>query len=223
MFERSGGGLGHHVGQPGRRRSGMTKAPAPAACAVRMIAPRLCGSSTPSSTTTILEAAAASRSAYLRAAPSATTPWCAGVPASRSSDGARLEAHRHGGAARQVDDLLQARTAGALRNQDPVQRVARAQRLGHRVNAAENGHGLSRYSSGITFRPLLKRLVKFAMAATSVISTICSVVEVLQQRGAGFVGVGVAGQFARVLDGGALGLGESVVLLGLQAPQFLFA
>jgi hypothetical protein len=37
--------------RPTARRSGMMMPPAPAACAVRTIAPRLCGSSTPSSTT----------------------------------------------------------------------------------------------------------------------------------------------------------------------------
>src|ERR1035437_4799224 len=51
-----------------------------------MTAPRLCGSSTPSSTTSISLAATESRSVYLRAAPRAITPWCAGELANRSSD-----------------------------------------------------------------------------------------------------------------------------------------
>src|ERR1039457_6844671 len=70
---------------PAARRSGTMMEPAPAACAVRIMAPRLCGSSTPSSTTTSSEEAAESRSAYCLAAPSATTPWWAELPASRSS------------------------------------------------------------------------------------------------------------------------------------------
>src|ERR1019366_3114195 len=61
--------------------------PAPAACAVRMMAPRLWGSSTPSSTTTSCEPATSSRSANFLLAPIATTPWWAAVPASRSSAG----------------------------------------------------------------------------------------------------------------------------------------
>src|ERR1035438_5580121 len=51
VLKRSGGGLGNYVVNPNARRSGMTTPPAPAACAVRTMAPRLCGSSTPSSTT----------------------------------------------------------------------------------------------------------------------------------------------------------------------------
>ena len=72
------------------RRSGMTMPLAPAASAVRRIAPRLCGSSTPSRTTTSeysarLAAITSSRSLYCLAEVTATTPWCATLPAMRSS------------------------------------------------------------------------------------------------------------------------------------------
>ena len=55
---------------------------------------------------------------------------------------ARFEAHGNLGLARQVDDLLQARAAGALRDQDALQRIAGAQGFGDRMNAAQQGHGV---------------------------------------------------------------------------------
>ena len=51
--------------------------------------------------------------------------------------GTRLKANGHAGAARQVDDLLQTRTAGALRDHDALQGVAGAQGLGNGMNATE--------------------------------------------------------------------------------------
>ena len=51
VLQRSGGRFGDGFGQSGAaRRSGTITALAPAACAVRIMAPRLCGSSTPSKT-----------------------------------------------------------------------------------------------------------------------------------------------------------------------------
>src|SRR5262245_60588281 len=91
----------------------------------------------------------------------------AGQPVERAS---RLEAHRNRGAARQVDDLLQPRTTRALRHQDAIERTAGAEGFGYRVNTAKNRH----YCSGKIARALLNRLVKFAIAATIVNSTICS-------------------------------------------------
>ena len=60
---------------PAARRSGITTAAAPAACAVRMIAPRLCGSSTPSKITcNPPDAAVSSIDEYFSAAPNPMTP-----------------------------------------------------------------------------------------------------------------------------------------------------
>ncbi len=68
---------------------------------------------------------------------------------------ARLEAQRNGALARRVDDLLQARTARAPRNQYPVQRPSRAQRLAHRMHPGENpgGVGLALGWPGSFFAP----------------------------------------------------------------------
>ena len=77
---------------PAARRSGMTTPSAPAASAVRRTAPRLCGSSTPSSTTISeccprFASMTSSRSLYCFADVTATTPWCAPFPAMRSNSG----------------------------------------------------------------------------------------------------------------------------------------
>src|SRR5207244_8258606 len=80
---------------------------------------------------------------------------------------ARLKAHRHSSATREVDDLLQARTARALGHQQAVHWMMRSQGLGYGVYAAQDRH----QASGRMTRPLLNRLVKLAIAATSVIST----------------------------------------------------
>ena len=136
----------------------------------------------------------------------------AGQPIQRS---ARLEPHRHRGAPRQVDDLLQARSAGALRHQDAVERMLRPQRFRYRMNAAENRH----QASGSMFSPLLNRLVKLARPATSVISTICSLVKCSASSGARLFGVGRAGQLAGIANGGAFLFVEVLILLGLDPPQ----
>ena len=49
----------------------------------------------------------------------------------------RLEADGDAGAPRQVDDLLQARAAGALRDHDAVDGVSGAQGFGDRMDPAE--------------------------------------------------------------------------------------
>ena len=110
----------------------------------------------------------------MRAAPRATDALVRGGTGQAVQRGARFEAHGHAGAAREVDDLLQARTAGALRDHDALEGVAGAQGFGDGMDAAEQGHG---QASGWMSSPLLKRLVKFAMATTRVISTICSCVK----------------------------------------------
>ena len=54
-----------------------------------------------------------------------------------------LEAHRHARAPRQVDQFLQTWAARALRHQQPLQRMFGAQRLGHRVDSAQDRHHAS--------------------------------------------------------------------------------
>ena len=71
-------------------------------------------------------------------------------------------------------------------------------------------------------RPLLKRFVKFAIAATSVISTTCSSLKCSKSASRVSSPVGGLGQLARVQDGGALIRSEAVVLLGLQGAQLVF-
>ena len=51
--------------------------------------------------------------------------------------GTLFEAHGHAGAPREIDDLLQARTAGALRDHDALDGVTGAQGFGDRMDAAE--------------------------------------------------------------------------------------
>ena len=110
---------------PAARRSGITTAAAPAAWAVRMIAPRLCGSSMPSSTTCrppagggfferryVLGGAEGDHALVLRRRRGAIQLL------------ARLEAHRDAALAAQIDDFLKARPGRALGDQDPVQRPA---------------------------------------------------------------------------------------------------
>src|SRR5438552_1961582 len=80
--------------------------------------------------------------------------------------GPRLEAQRNRMLPRQVDDLLKPGPTRAFGYQYPLQRAARAQRFSDGVNPCQN------HSSGFNSRPLLKRFVKLAIAATSVISTI---------------------------------------------------
>src|SRR3954470_261644 len=87
----------------------------------------------------------------------------AGQPVQRRT---RLEAQWNGTLTREVNDLLEPRSAGAFGNQHTLQRTARTQSFGDRVDSRQN------HSSGFNSRPLLKRLVKSAIAATSVISTI---------------------------------------------------
>src|ERR1700733_3074372 len=74
---------------PAARLSGITTPCAPAASEVRTIAPRLWGSSMPSSSTSRpwppLAASKSSSSTAGFAAPSAATPWCSRVPVARSS------------------------------------------------------------------------------------------------------------------------------------------
>ena len=53
----------------------------------------------------------------------------------------RLEAQGNGVLARQIDDLLNARTPGSARDQDPVQRAPGPQRFAHRMHAGENSGG----------------------------------------------------------------------------------
>src|SRR5262249_4202776 len=81
---------------------------------------------------------------------------------------ARLETERDRTLARQVDDFLQATSACAFGDQHSLEWPAGAQRLDDGVNPGQN------HSSGFSSRPLLKRLVKLAIAAASVISTTCS-------------------------------------------------
>ena len=51
---------------------------------------------------------------------------------------ARLEAKRHGALARQIDDLLEPRAAGAPGNQNAVQGPAGAQGFADRMNAGQD-------------------------------------------------------------------------------------
>ena len=53
---------------------------------------------------------------------------------------ARFESHGDLRLAREIDDLLQARAAGSLRDHDALQWIAYAQRLDNRMNTAQQGH-----------------------------------------------------------------------------------
>ena len=138
--KRAGGGLGHHVRHAGRAplrnddraRAGRVRGADDRAQVVRILhavehhdqfraAPRF--------EVGVLPRRAHRDDALVRSRP--------GQPVER---GARLEAHRDAGAPRQVDNLLHARSAGALRDQDAFQGRARAQRFDNRMNAAKN-HG----------------------------------------------------------------------------------
>jgi hypothetical protein len=54
---------------------------------------------------------------------------------------ARFETQRHGALAREINDLLQAGSAGAARDQDAIQRPARAQSFPNGMNAGQNARG----------------------------------------------------------------------------------
>ena len=54
--------------------------------------------------------------------------------------GPRFEADGHRSAARQVDDFLQAGSAGALCHQNAIQRMIRPKGLGHGMDTTQNGH-----------------------------------------------------------------------------------
>src|SRR5579862_8639568 len=88
--------------------------------------------------------------------------------------GALLESDGNRGMPRQVDDLLQSRAGGAFSDEDAIERTPGFQAFEYGIDAAEYCHPGSVYCSGSRSRPLLKRLVKLATAATSVSSTICS-------------------------------------------------
>ena len=91
-----------------------------------------------------------------------------GRPRQPIESGARLEPQGDRALPGQIDDLLEPRSAGAFRHQDPFEGPAGAQRFGHGVNARQN------HASGFNPRPLLNQFVKLAIATISVISTICS-------------------------------------------------
>src|ERR1039458_7066704 len=204
---------------PAARRSGMMMAPAPAACAVRMTAPRLCGSSTPSSTTSISLSATLSRSAYLRAAPRAITPWCAAVLANRSSD--ERGSNRTGTLPRRARSMisckrgppapcaitmrsigLPARKASAM-GWMPLRRAI-GLGLGQNLQAVVEAIGEVRHGDGEgDFHDLF-------------------VGEMLEHLLARRRRVGGKRQFARIADGGAVGRVEGLVLPALDGAQFVF-
>ena len=74
-------------------------------------------------------------------------------------------------------------------------------------------------TSGRISRPLLNRLVKFAMAATSVISTICSLVKCSSSAARHSSASAVCVSSRAYWMAARSGSGKTVVLLGLQGAQ----
>ena len=55
---------------------------------------------------------------------------------------ARLEAHRYGTLASEIDDFLETRPTGAASDQNSIERTSRAQRFTYRMNAGQKAAGL---------------------------------------------------------------------------------
>src|ERR1017187_3881460 len=158
-----------------------------------MTAPRLCGSSTPSSTTSISLAATESRSVYLRAAPRAITPWCAGELANRSSD--ERGSKRTGTPARCAITMRSIGFAARKASATGWMPLSKAIALGLRQNFQPVVEAVGEVRHGDHQRDFHHLFVR----------------KMLEHFLARRLRVGGAGQFARVADGGALGRVEAFV------------
>src|ERR1019366_3722122 len=193
---------------PAARRSGMMMAPAPAAWAVRMTAPRLCGSSTPSSTTSISLDATLSRSAYLRAAPRAITPWCAGELANRSS--AERGSNPTGTPARLARSIISCKRGPPA----PCAITMRSIGLPARKASAMGWMPLSRaIALGLGQNPeaVVEAIGEVRHSDHEGDFHYLFVGKMLEHLLARRLRVGGAGQFAGIADGGALGRAEALV------------
>src|SRR5450755_198047 len=207
--------------RPTARRSGITMPPAPAACAVRVMAPRLCGSSNPSSTTNNCAAGATSSScAYFWGAPTATTPWCAGVPAMRSSP-ARSSKRTDTDARRAKSMISCNRTLAAP--------LATRMRSSGRPAFKLSSTGLIPLRTaikplllGLEIQPVVKPIGEVGQRCDQGHLDDLLVVEMLGQRVARFRAVTSACQLSGILDCGAFGGAEAAVLAALERAHFIF-
>ena len=128
----------------------MTTPAAPAASAVRMIAPRFCGSSTPSSNTSRPGARAGARFARQqifqrnrRARRHQQRHYALMLARARGAIELHASSKRTGTPllSRQLHDLFQAVAVAAARDEHGLQRPPGSQRFAHSVNSGEFFHG----------------------------------------------------------------------------------
>ena len=136
------------------RRSGMTTPFAPAASAVRRIAPRLCGSSTPSRTITSEYSARLRRDhvfeiVVLLGRRNRDHALVRGVARQVVEFGPRQKAHGHAQPPAVFDQPLQANVVALLRHAHPLKGAPpRLQRLGYGVDAIDVVHEYQCTESG---------------------------------------------------------------------------
>ncbi len=121
-------------------------ADAPAAWAVRTMAPRLCGSSTPSSSTsswTSLRESYVFKVGIALGGTEGDYALVRGRVTSAIECLSRLEADRHGTFAGQIDDLLKPRPASPPGDQNTVERAPGAQCFPHRMDAGQKAASLA--------------------------------------------------------------------------------
>src|ERR1035437_2850247 len=184
-----------------------------------MTAPRLCGSSTPSSTTSISLAATDSRSAYLRSAPRAITPWCAGELANRSSD--ERGSKRTGTPARRARSMISCKRGPPA----PCAITMRSIGFAARKASATGWMPLSKaIALGLrqNFQPVVEAVGEVRHGDHQRDFHHLFVRKMLEHFLARRLRVGGAGQFARVADGGALGRVEAFVPPVLERAQLVF-
>src|ERR1017187_2607684 len=184
-----------------------------------MTAPRLCGSSTPSSTTSISLAATESRSAYLRAAPRAITPWCADELAKRSR--AARGSKRTGTPGRGARSTISCKRGPPA----PWAMTMRSMGLAARKASATGWMPLSKaIALGLrqNFQPVVEAVGEVRHGDHEGDFHHLFVGKMLEHFLARRLRVGGAGQFARIANGGALGRVEAFVPPVLQRAQFVF-
>src|ERR1035441_4689755 len=205
---------------PAARRSGMMMAPAPAAWAVRMTAPRLCGSSTPSSTTSISADATESSSAYWRGAPPrGTTPWWPELVATRSS--AERGSKRTGTPARRARSTISCKRGPPA----PWAMTMRSMGLAARKASATGWMPLSKGMAlglGQNFQSVVEAVGEVRHGDHEGDFHHLFVGKMLEHFLARRLRVGGAGQFARIANGGALARADALVPPVLERAQFVF-
>src|ERR1017187_9940317 len=197
-----------------------------------MTAPRLCGSSTPSSTTSISLAATESRSVYLRAAPRAITPWCAEELANRSSDerGSKrtgTPARDERGSKRTGTPARRARSMISCKRGPPAPWAITMRSMGLAARKA-SATGWMPLSNAIAlglrqnFQPVVEAVGEVRHGDHEGDFHHLLVGKMLEHFLARRLRVGGAGQFARIANGGALGRAEAFIPPVLERAQFVF-